>query len=99
MDRETCRFKDLESDMQHEVLPVFAEHLRKILGPLEGITEDFNPELIKYFIFKLEPAFTREGRIVEVSSKYEELTRDLYAKIFGGFHHDVGKPGTPPEIA
>jgi hypothetical protein len=99
MEEETCHFNELESDSQHEVLPVFADHLRKILGPLDGITGDINPELIKYFIFKLEPVFTRKGRIVEISSKYEELTRDLYTKIFGGFHHDVGEPGRPPEIA
>jgi hypothetical protein len=98
MGKETCNFLDLEPDMQHKVLPVFADHLQRILGPLEGISTDINPELIKYFIFKLEPVFNPDGRIVEISSKYEKLTRDLYTKIFGGFQHETREPGTPPEI-
>jgi hypothetical protein len=98
MEHETCSFQDLEDVIQKKVLPVFADHLRKILGPLEGITPDFNPEIIKYFIFKLKPVFTPEGRIVKISKKYKELTRDLYTKIFGSFHHDTKDPGTSPEI-
>jgi hypothetical protein len=98
MKQKTCDFGDLDPGTQSKVLPVFVDHLRKILGPLEGTSSDFNPELIKYFIFKLEPVFTPEGRIVKISRKYKQLTRDLYSKIFGSFHHETREPGTPPEI-
>jgi hypothetical protein len=98
MKKKTYTFQELDPINQKEILPVFANHLNEILGPLEGTGSDFNPELIKYFIFKLEPLFTPEGKIVKISSKYDELTRDLYTKIFGGFHHETKDTGAAPEV-
>jgi hypothetical protein len=95
MVQKTCNFKELEPNIQEMVLPVFTDHLQEILGPLQGLSGDFNPELVKYFIFKLEPLFTPDGRILKISRKYKKLTRDLYTKIFGGFHHETEEPGTP----